>query len=90
MLKPVYTNRFKKELKLIHKRGWDLLKLKTITSLIINEQPLPEHCRAHPLYGKWLGCTDCHVVNDWVLVYEIDLENRKVVFHRTGTHSDLF
>jgi mRNA-degrading endonuclease YafQ of YafQ-DinJ toxin-antitoxin module len=27
---------------------------------------------------------------DWVLVYEIDSNARKVTFQRTGTHSDLF
>jgi mRNA interferase YafQ len=90
MLEPIYTNRFKQELKLIHKRGWDLSKIETVTTLIINETPLPEHCRPHPLYGKWLGCMDCHVQGDWVLIYEIDPDAKTVTFHRTGTHADLF
>jgi len=26
----------------------------------------------------------------WLLIYRIDKENRRIIFYRTGSHSDLF
>ncbi|MDR3122426.1 MAG: type II toxin-antitoxin system YafQ family toxin, partial [Treponema sp.] len=34
------------------------------------------------------GHTECHIEGDWLLLYR--LPQGKVVFNRTGTHSDLF
>jgi mRNA interferase YafQ len=90
MLAAKRTNRFKKEFALAEKRGRDMGEIIAVMDMLINEQPLPERCYPHPLHGKWEGCIDCHILNDWVLIYEIDLAAKIVTFHRTGSHSDLF
>ncbi|GMO68750.1 MAG: type II toxin-antitoxin system YafQ family toxin [Treponemataceae bacterium] len=91
MLEPTFTGLFRKELKLMEKRGKNLSKIEMVTTLIINEQPLSEHYRNHLLHGKkYDGKWECHVEPDWLLVYAIDSLAKKVVFHRTGTHSDSF
>ena len=59
-------------------------------SKIINEEPLPQALRNHPLHGKWKGTLECHVEPDWLLIYEINQTAKEVIFHRTGSHSDLF
>jgi mRNA interferase YafQ len=89
MLNPIYTTRFKKQFKLMEKRGMDILKLGSIMEKIINEEPLPPSCCNHPLHGEWKGAFDCHIQSDWVLIYEPDKKAGIVTFHRTGTHSDL-
>ena len=81
---------FKKQLKLMQKQGRDLSKLHKVIDLIIKEQPLPPKHEDHPIHGKWEGSRDCHIQGDWVLIYEIDETARKVTFHRTGSHSDLY
>jgi mRNA interferase YafQ len=90
MLRRRFTNRFKKELKLMGKQGRDPGKLREVMDMIINEQPLPPHYENHPLHGKWKDALECHVQGDWVLIYEIDNAARTVTFHHTGSHSDLF
>jgi mRNA interferase YafQ len=90
MLKPRFTGFFKKERKLMRKRGRDINKLNEVTRMIINEQPLPPERRNHPLKGEWKDALECHIQGDWVIVYEIDPEARTVTFQRTGSHSDLF
>ena len=40
--------------------------------------------------GVWEGTWEYHVDPDWLLVYRIDEEKRRVLFYRTGTHADLF
>jgi len=89
MLKHSYTKSFKKQYKLLQKRGKDMGKLIEIMNMIINEVPLPPNCRNHPLHGDLKGSYDCHIEGDWVLIYEPDKKAGKVSFKRTGTHSDL-
>jgi mRNA interferase YafQ len=82
-----FTNEFKKDLKLIEKRRYETDELFDILAKIIWEEPLPERCREHSLSGNYSGFTECHVKNDWGLIYYFCKEG--VVFTRTGTHSDL-
>jgi mRNA interferase YafQ len=90
MLKPTFTGPFKKNRKLMQKRNKDMDKLTDVVALLINEQPLlPKH-ENHPLRGEYQGKWECHVEPDWLLIYRIDTENRRVIFYRTGSHSDLF
>jgi hypothetical protein len=44
MLKPAYTGSFLKDLKLMERRCKNLAELETVTTLIVNEQPLPAQC----------------------------------------------
>jgi mRNA interferase YafQ len=90
MLNPTFTGPFKRERKLMKKRGKDVNKLTEVMGIIINEQPLPPERCNHPLHGEWNGSLECHIQGDWVLIYEIDSTARKVTFQRTGSHSDLF
>jgi len=90
MLEPLYTKPFRKEFKLMKRRGRNLDKLTELMDMIINEQPLPPERENHPLHGKWEGSFDCHVQGDWVLIYIINPRKRTVTFQHTGSHSDLF
>ena len=89
-LKPQHSGRFKRDLKLIQKRGKDVVKLKTVMNLLAEQTPLEPRHRDHPLSGNWEGCRECHIEPDWLLIYIVLLEENKIRFERTGTHSDLF
>jgi mRNA interferase YafQ len=90
MLDYEITGSFKKDRKLMQKRNRNIKKLREVMALLINEQPLlPKH-ENHPLHGKYKGKWECHVEPDWTLIYRIDEDNRRVIFYRTGSHSDLF
>ena len=82
MLEANFTNQFVKDAKLMQKRGRNLDDLFDILVEIIWETLLPG------LSGDYSGYTECHVKNDWLLIYRFSPE--KVTFTRTGTHSDLF
>ena len=83
-----FTNQFKKDLKLLEKRRYNLEEIYDILIKIIWEEPLLEQYREHGLSGNYSGFTECHIQNDWILTYYFCEEG--VVFARTGTHSDLF
>ncbi len=89
MLKIRVHNKFKKDLKLISKRGYDEEKLWEVVEKIANGIPLPPNNRDHALTGNYIGCRECHIEPDWLLVYEIRKDELLLLLIRTGTHSDL-
>jgi mRNA interferase YafQ len=88
MLTPVYTRQFELDLKRMKKRRKKTEKLKIILRSLIEEEGLDPIHRDHKLIGNWLGRRECHVESDWLLIYKI--EDERIIFERTGSHSDLF
>jgi mRNA interferase YafQ len=88
MLKPHYKNKFKKDVGLMKKRRKNLEKLQEIMSDLIKEKTLEAKYKDHSLRGNYIGCRECHIEPDWLLIYLI--QNESIIFVRTGTHSDLF
>ena len=68
-----FTNQFKKDLKLVEKRRYNLDDIFDIIVKIVWEEPLPERCREHGLSGDYSGFTECHVKNDWVIYYVLPI-----------------
>jgi mRNA interferase YafQ len=89
MLDIVQTTVFKKDLKHLRRRGWNLEELDDAIELLRNEKPLPEHYMAHPLSGERRGQWDIHIRGDWVLIYRIQENLELLRLERTGTHSGL-
>ena len=86
----VQTNTFKKSLRRMVKRGKDKGKLLAVVSILASGEPLPPEYRGHALAGDLVGLRDCHIENDWVLLYFIQGDVLTLTLADTGTHSDLF
>lgn len=84
------TSRFKRDLKYIKLRGYDLRLLTTIIQTLASGQPLAEKHKDHALGGIWSKHRECHVTPDWLLVYKVEHDILVLTLTRTGTHSDLF
>ena len=71
MLKLSYTNQFKRDYKLVVKRGCDVEKLKEVLNLLCSKTPLPEHNRDHPLVNskEYKNVRECRIAPDWLLIY---------------------
>ena len=85
-----FTNRIQRNIKLMKKRGKDLEKLKTALNLLQQGIELPAKYKDHALTGNYIGCKECHIEPDWLLVYEIINEELIILLLTTGSHSDLF
>ena len=88
--KPMYTKRIKKQLKLLAKRGYDMNLFKSVVGMLIDGKSLPSNHRDHSLHGDRRGYRDCHIHNDWILIYKLDKNVLTLILSETGTHSDLF
>lgn len=84
------TNKFKRDVKRAMKRGKDISKLFTVIDLLERQEPLAISYCDHALTGSYTGCRECHIEPDWLLVYEVSIEEGLLILTRTGTHSDLF
>ena len=90
MLTIKYQAAFKKDYKRIVKRGYDMRLLEKVIELLANQKPLPEKNRDHQLSGDYAGCRECHITPDWLVFYEVAVEELILYLTRTGSHSDLF
>ena len=85
-----YSNSFKKDYKLIKKRGYDLSKLHDVFKQLIENGHVTAEYFPHKLVGNYIGYWECHIESDWLLIWEIDKKLKVVRLIATGTHSDLF
>lgn len=90
MYKIVYTNRMKRDAKLMKKRGKDMQKLVHILSLLASGVPLPEQYRDHPLTGNLQDFRECHIEPNWLLMYQVHEDILILTATATGSHADLF
>lgn len=85
-----YSSKFKKGVKRCEKRGLDIALLKKAIALLGETGTLPPYYQAHKLSGTYQGFCECHIQNDWLMIWEQDEEEITLVLTDTGTHSDLF
>lgn len=90
MLDIVASNRFKKDLKLAIKRGYDIRLLERVVEQLAAGSPLEQAHKDHLLTGDYGGFRECHITPDWLLVYQVRGSELILFLSRTGTHSDLF
>ena len=88
----VTSNKFNKQLRKIIKQGKKIEKLSEVVKKIANGEILDSKYRDHALQDTkyYRNCRECHISNDWLLVYRIDNKSLLLLLLRTGTHSDLF
>jgi mRNA interferase YafQ len=88
----VFTRRFERDFRRLKKkrpfRPDDYATLEYLFELLQSEAAVPEAFRQHPLRGELAGFFECHIDADCLLVYRIT--RHRVVFHRIGTHTELF
>ena len=88
---PDYSTNFRRNRRLMIKRGYDMSKLENTIDLLLAGDLMPPEYLDHPLKGNYIGYRECHVggESDWLLNIK---QNDKLilVFTATGTHADLF
>jgi mRNA interferase YafQ len=90
MLKVQYQARFKKDYKIIIKRGYNPKLLEEVILILVEERSLPLKYQDHVLIGDYAGHRECHITPDWLLIYKIENDLLTLSLTRTGSHSDLF
>lgn len=88
----VFTRRFERDFRRLKRRlprhAIDYETLEYVFGLLQSAKRLPDGFREHPLEDEYAGFTECHMDADWLLIYRV--ARNRIVFHRTGTHRELF
>lgn len=84
------TTKFQRDLRQAKKRGYDIALLTEIIKKLAAGEKLPPKNKDHSLDGDYVGCRECYITPDWLLIYEVDGNELILYLTRTGTHSDLF
>lgn len=89
MVTLLQTTQYKKDLKR-HKH--DKEKMKALEEILISlteTGTVPEKNKPHMLSGNYKGHIECHVLNDFPLIW-IDEKTNTIKLVRLGSHSELF
>ena len=84
----ILTTRFRRDLRRAARRGKDERRLREVLDALVAGEPLEPRHRAHQLTGNMAPLWECHIENDWLLVWDED--ETTVTLMQTGTHSDIF
>ena len=83
------TDVFDEDVSRLNKQGKDLDELWTVVRALKHEDEFDrEAYRDHALRGEWAGTRELHIRGDWLLIYQVEGDELKLI--RTGTHSELF
>ena len=85
----VTSTKFRKDLKRYQKNTDKLNKLFKIVQLLEEGLPIPEENKPHLLKGNYNGYMECHIENDFLLIW-FDESSNLIKLVRLGTHSELF
>ncbi|MCL2328818.1 MAG: type II toxin-antitoxin system YafQ family toxin [Bacteroidetes bacterium] len=86
-----YTNEFKKQLKLMMKRGKSADIMNTAIEILGETGTLPVvPYKTHKLHGNFSNHWEAHLEPDWLLIWKIDKNKIVITLTNTGSHSDLF
>lgn len=64
MLKIKYHSKFKKDIKTIKKRNYDLSKLQKVIEILAEEKTLLAKYKDHSLTGIYQDFRECHILPD--------------------------
>ena len=84
-----YSTQYKKDFKRYRNNPSKLAKLLKVFRMLEKEIELPAKYRGHMLKGDYLGCMECHIESDFLLIW-LDPETDVIEILRLGSHSELF
>ncbi len=61
MRMPVYMTQFKRDIKKVQKRAYNMEKIKHFIHMLLEEIPLPISYHDHALVGNWHGFRELHI-----------------------------
>jgi len=86
-----YTNEFKRQLKLMLRRGKNADVMDKAIEILGELGTLPVvPYRTHKLSGNFTNHWEAHLEPDWLLIWKTDHAKIIITLTTTGTHSDLF
>lgn len=81
------TSQFKKDFKKYRHNPTKVAAFEKVANMLIHERPLHAKYKQHYLKGEYRGCLECHIEDDFLLVW---IDGDIIDLVRIGSHSELF
>ena len=85
-----YTSRFLSAAKRCKKQGKDMNLLWEAVRLLMEEGCLPDSYFPHLLHAEYAGYWECHIEDDWLLIWKQNDKKLTLVLTNLGSHKELF
>ena len=82
-----YSTRAKRDLKRYRNDLAKMQELFHVLQVLASGGELDQHYRPHMLTGNYKDCMECHVGNDFLLIW---IDSDAIYVERVGSHSELF
>jgi mRNA interferase YafQ len=80
---------FERDLRRLEKNKADKSKLLIVISDLAHNKVLAPKHKDHQLKGKLKKIRECHIEDDWLLMYKKDKKRLILLLIRTGTHDNI-
>lgn len=84
------TKEFDRDVKRCKQDGRNMQLLKEVVDLLVEDGSLPAEYKPHILHAEYAGLWECHIEDDWLLVWRQNDNKLTLLFTNTGTHQELF
>jgi len=84
------TQLFDKDVKRCKQQGRNMQHLKDVVGLLEENGCVPEEYMPHILHDKYAGLWECHIEDDWLLIWRQNDNKLTLLLTNTGTHAELF
>ena len=84
------TAKFKRDSKRCRQQGKDLRELGEAMQLLQEYGKLPVAYSPHLLSEEYAGYWECHIEDDWLMVWRQDDNKLTLLMTATGSHEELF
>lgn len=84
------TEQFERSFRECIRAGKDPQELWEVVEILAEDGSLPEVYSPHMLTGLYAGFWECHIEDDWLLVWRQNNKQLTLLLTNTGTHESLF
>ena len=84
------TQEFDKDVKRCKLEGRDMQHLRDVVDLLSEDGVLPDEYSPNLLHEEYAGLWECHIEEDWLLVWRQNDNKLTLLLTNTGSHDDLF
>lgn len=85
-----YAPEFIKAARRCKRQGRNMNILWDTVRLLAQDGQVPESYKPHKLRDEFLGCWECHIEDDWLLVWRQNDDKLILILTNTGSHEELF
>ena len=84
------TPQFKRDAGACKRKGKRMELLWEAVRILMREGRLPESYKPHLLHDEYAGLWECHIEDDWLLIWRQNDNKLTLLLTNTGSHAELF